>query len=142
MSLNKIALPNARNRIVFFLIVLVFSGAVLFLTYNFIRDHFNDASWFQYGSYRVFDKRAQDILDGRGRLFWIDDPTRTDLVQYPPAYPWMVAVIYWVTGERSAYAVQKVLAVLDWLLSLTLITGIAVTAYGWRAGMIARSEEH
>ena len=137
MSFNLVSSPTTRKRIVFFLIVLVLAGAIRFLTYNFIRDHLNDASWFQYGSYRVFDKRAQDILDGRGRLFWIDDSTRTDLVQYPPAYPWMVAAIYWLTGERSAYAVQKVLAVLDGLLSLTLITGIAVTAYAWRAGMIA-----
>jgi 4-amino-4-deoxy-L-arabinose transferase-like glycosyltransferase len=137
MSLNLVSSPTTRKRIVFFLMVLTLAGAVRFFTYTFIRDHLNDASWFQSGSYRVFDKRAQDILDGRGRMFWIDDPTRTDLVQYPPAYPWMVAAIYWLTGERSAYSAQKVIAVLDWLLSLLLATGIAVTAYGWRAGMIA-----
>jgi 4-amino-4-deoxy-L-arabinose transferase-like glycosyltransferase len=137
MSLDQIASPLVRNKLVFFFIVLTLAGAVRLLTYNFIRDHLNDASWFQSGSYRIFDKRAQDILDGRGRMFWIDDPTRTDLVQYPPAYPWMIAGIYWLTGERSAYAAQKVITVLDWLLALLLATGIAVTAYGWRAGMIA-----
>jgi len=137
MSFNLVSSPTARKRIVFFLMVLALAGAIRFLTYNFIRDHLNDASWFQYGSYRVFDKRAQDILDGRSRMFWIDDPTRTDLVQYPPAYPWMLAAIYWLTDNRSAYTAQKVIAVLDWLLSLLLATGIAVTAYGWRAGMIA-----
>jgi 4-amino-4-deoxy-L-arabinose transferase-like glycosyltransferase len=137
MSFNLVFSPTARNRIVFFLIVLVLAGAIRLFTYNFIRDHLHDASWFQHGSYRVFDKRAQDILDGRGRLFWIDDPTRTDLVQYPPAFPWMVAAIYRLTGERSAYAVQKVTTLIDWLLSLLLATGIAVTVYGWRAGMIA-----
>jgi 4-amino-4-deoxy-L-arabinose transferase-like glycosyltransferase len=137
MPFNLATSPTARQRIAFFVAVLALAGAIRFLTYNFMRDHLYDAGWFQHGSYRVFDKRAQDILDGRGRLFWIDDPTRTDLVQYPPAYPWMVAAIYRLTGDRSAYAVQNILAVLDWFLSLTLATGIAVTAYGWRAGVIA-----
>ena len=115
----------------------MFAGAIRLLTYNFMRDHLNDAGWFQYGSYRVFDKHAQEILDGHSRLFWIDDPSRTDLIQYPPAYPWIVAAIYRLSGDRSAYVVQKVQAVLDFLISLFLATAIAITAYGWREGMIA-----
>ena len=76
-------------------------------------------------------------MDGRERAFWIDDPTRTDLVQYPPAFPLWVALIYKMTGERSAYAVQSVQWILDTLLVMLLVTGIAVTAYGWQVGLVA-----
>ena len=54
---------------------------------QFVRAHLNDAGWFQYGSYHIFDEQARNILDGKDRVFWIDDPSRTDLVQYPPAFP-------------------------------------------------------
>jgi len=129
--------PAAQRRVIFFLLVFLLAAGVRILTFNFLRGHLNDPSWFQSGSYRVFDKRANDILDGKGHLFWIDDPSRTDLIQYPPAYPWMVAAIYRVTGERSAYAVQGVQAVLDFVLSLVLVTGLAVAAYDWPTGMAA-----
>lgn len=124
-----------RNRVIFFLLVFLLATGVRLLTFNFLRQHLNDASWFQYGSYGVFDKRANAILNGSGRLFWIDDPSRTDLVQYPPAYPWMVALIYRLTGEHSAYSVQVIQSVLDLVLSMVLITGLAVSAYGWPAAM-------
>jgi 4-amino-4-deoxy-L-arabinose transferase-like glycosyltransferase len=101
------------------------------------RAHLADPNWFQSGSYRVFDKRANEILDGTGRLYWIDDPSRTDQAQYPPAYPWLVAAIYRLSGSRSAYAVQTVQAVLDSILSLVLITGVAVTAFGWPTAIAA-----
>jgi len=113
------------------------AAGIRLLTYNFQRAHLDDPNWFQSGSYRVFEKRANDILDGSGRLYWIDDPSRTDQVQYPPAYPWMVAAIYRISGNRSAYSVQTVQAVLDSILALVLITGLAVTAYGWPTGMAA-----
>ena len=129
--------PIVRKRVIFFLIVFLLATSVRVLTFNFVRAHLNDPAWFQTGSYRVFDKRASDILDGTGRLFWIDDPTRTDLVQYPPAYPWLVALIYRLTGQRSATAVQSAQAVLDLMLSMILVTGLAVTAYGWPTGMAA-----
>jgi 4-amino-4-deoxy-L-arabinose transferase-like glycosyltransferase len=137
MSLLFSASPPIRKRIIFFVIVFAFAGVIRWLTYNFVRDHLYDAAWFQYGSYRVFDKSAQNILDGRARIFWIDDATRTDQVQYPPAYPWFVALVYRLTGNRSAYAVQKVQAMMDVVLCLLLATGIAVTVYGWRVAMIA-----
>ncbi len=100
-----------------------------------MRAHLHDASWFQSGSYKIFEKRAANILDGREHAFWIADPSRTDLAQYPPAFPWWIALIYRITGERSAYSVQRVQWVLDLILSLLLITGIAVTAYGWRVAI-------
>src|SRR5205823_5056225 len=53
------------------------------------------------------------------------------------AYPWLVAAIYRLTGQRSANAVQSVQAVLDLTLSMILVTGLAVTAYGWSTGMAA-----
>jgi 4-amino-4-deoxy-L-arabinose transferase-like glycosyltransferase len=70
-------------------------------------------------------------------VFLIQDPTRTDLAQYPPAFPAFVAAIYAVTGERSAYVVQMVQWAIDLVLSLVLIVGITVTAFGWRAGIAA-----
>src|SRR5262245_40493401 len=97
-----------------------------------MRAHLNDPAWFQVGSYAKFDRQAQDILDGRQHLFRIDDPTRTDLAQYPPAFPAWVAAIYKLTGERSAYVVQVVQWLCDLVLTLFLITGIGVTAFGWR----------
>jgi 4-amino-4-deoxy-L-arabinose transferase-like glycosyltransferase len=100
-----------------------------------MRAHLNDPAWFQVGSYAKFDRQARDILDGRQRLFWIDDPARTDLAQYPPAFPAFVALIYKVTGDRSAYTIQIVLWFLDLILSLLLIGGIALIAFGWRTAI-------
>ena len=127
----------ARRRALFFCLVVLVAAGIRLLTYNFLRAHLDDPNWFQSGSYRVFEKRANDILDGSGRLYWIDDPSRTDQVQYPPAYPWIVAAIYRISGNRSAYSVQTVQAVLDSILALVLVTGLAVTAYGWPTGMAA-----
>jgi 4-amino-4-deoxy-L-arabinose transferase-like glycosyltransferase len=107
------------------------------LTLMFMRAHLDDPAWFQTGSYAKFDRQARDILDGRQRLFFIDDPGRTDLAQYPPAFPALVAAIYGVTGERSAYVVQLVQWAIDLVLSFVLIVGITVTAFGWRAGIAA-----
>ncbi len=102
-----------------------------------MRAHLNDPAWFQVGSYAKFDRQARDILDGRQRLFWIDDPTRTDLAQYPPAFPALVALIYKVTGDYSAYSVQLVLWSIDLSLSLLLIAGIALSVSGTRAAIAA-----
>lgn len=100
-----------------------------------MRAHLNDPAWFQVGSYAKFDRQARDILDGRQRLFWIDDSARTDLAQYPPAFPALVALIYKVSGDRSAYTVQIVLWILDLILSLVLVGGIGFTAFGWRVAI-------
>ena len=97
--------------------------------------HLNDPGWFQVGSYAKFDRQAREILDGRQRLFWIDDPTRTDLAQYPPGFPALLALIYKLTGEHSAYSAQIVLWSADLILSFLLIAGIAHTAFGWRAAI-------
>lgn len=118
-----------------FLCVFVAAISVRVFTLQFMRAHLNDPAWFQVGSYAKFDRQARDILDGRQRLFWIDDPTRTDLTQYPPAFPALVALIYKVTGDRSAYSVQLVLWFVDLILSLLLIAGMAATAFGPRAAI-------
>jgi 4-amino-4-deoxy-L-arabinose transferase-like glycosyltransferase len=115
--------------------VLLIAVSVRVLTLQFMRAHLNDASWFQFGSYAIFDQQARDIIDGHQHLFVIDDPSRTDLVQYPPAYPATVALIYKVTGNHSAYSVQIVQWFADLLLSFLLIIGIAVTAFNWRVAM-------
>lgn len=115
--------------------MLLIGIGVRVLTLQFMRAHLNDPAWFQVGSYAKFDRQARDILDGRQRLFWIDDPARTDLAQYPPAFPALVVLIYRVTGEASAHSTQIVLWFLDLLLSPLLICGIAFTAFGWRAAI-------
>ena len=131
------ARPAARRVALLLLASFALAFSVRAFTMQFMRARLMDAGWFQYGSYAIFDKRARGILDGQERAFWIDDPSRTDLVQYPPAFPEWVAVLYKLTGERSMYAVQSVQWVLDTLLVSFLITGIAATAYGWRAAVAA-----
>src|SRR5688500_8438324 len=84
--------------------IVVLALVVRSLTGYFIREHFDDPGWFQSGSYKVFDRNAQDILDGNVPVFWIDDPTRTDRMSYPPGFPWWVAAIYIVTGDRTTAA--------------------------------------
>jgi 4-amino-4-deoxy-L-arabinose transferase-like glycosyltransferase len=124
-----------RKQLLIVIAILLIATGVRVLTLQFMRAHLNDPGWFQVGSYAKFDRQARDILEGRQRLFWIDDPTRTDLAQYPPAFPAAVALIYRVTGEHSAYSVQLVLWFLDFFISLILIAGIAYTAFGRRAAI-------
>jgi 4-amino-4-deoxy-L-arabinose transferase-like glycosyltransferase len=137
MPLFKIEADSTRKRLLVLFAVLVIAVSVRLLTLQFMRAHLNDAGWFQFGSYAIFDQQARDIIDGRQHLFIIEDPSRTDLVQYPPAYPAIVALIYKLTGERSAYSVQIVQWVIDLFLSFLLINGIAVTAFDWRVGLAA-----
>ena len=125
---------NRKQLSILFALLLI-AISVRVLTLQFMRTHLHDAAWFQVGSYLKFHRQASNILDGRQRLFWIDDPARTDLAQYPPAFPALVAVIYKVTGQHSAYSVQLVLWSLDLILSFVLIAGIAFSAFGWRAAV-------
>src|SRR5215210_3799195 len=99
---------NRKQLLIIFTSLLI-AISVRVLTLQFMRAHLNDPAWFQTGSYAKFDRQARNILDGQQRLFWIDDPTRTDLAQYPPAFSALVALIYKVSGVRSAYSVQVVL---------------------------------
>jgi 4-amino-4-deoxy-L-arabinose transferase-like glycosyltransferase len=135
MQLFKIGADAKRKRLLVLFAVLVIAFSVRVLTLQFMRAHLNDASWFQFGSYTIFDNQARDIIDGRQHLFLIDDPSRTDLVQYPPAYPATVAVIYKLTGIRSAYSVQIVQWAADLFLSFLLLAGIATTAFDCRVGL-------
>lgn len=104
---------------------------------RFVRDHLGDPGWFQLGSYALFDRQAQDILDGKSSPFWIDDPSRTDLAQYPPGFSLWVAFIYHVSSVRSPLVVQQVTWLFDAILTPLLIIGIGVTAYGWREALMA-----
>lgn len=126
---------SKRRRLLVLFALLVIAVSVRVLTLQFMRAHLNDASWFQFGSYAIFDQQARDIIEGQQHLFVIDDPSRTDLVQYPPAYPATVALIYKLTGNHSAYSVQIVQWFADLLLSFIVIIGIAVTAFDWRVGV-------
>ena len=124
-----------QKQLLTLLTLLLVAISVRVLTLQFMRAHLNDPAWFQVGSYAKFDRQARDILDGRQKLFWIDDATRTDLAQYPPAFPALLALIYKISGKPSAYTVQLVLWFADLILSFVLIAGIAWTAFGERAAI-------
>jgi Dolichyl-phosphate-mannose-protein mannosyltransferase len=124
------------RRALFILSVLLLAFIVRGLTANFVRAHLSDPGWFQSGTYAIFDKQAQDILDNRASVFWIDDPSRTEAAVYPPGYPLWLAFIYGIGGVRSASVVQNVQWVLD-ALSVLLVAGTGATAYGWRVGLCA-----
>jgi 4-amino-4-deoxy-L-arabinose transferase-like glycosyltransferase len=126
----------ARRRALFVLCILLLSFTVRGLTANFIRAHLSDPGWFQSGTYAIFDRQAQRILDGRASVFLIDDPSQTESAVYPPGYPLWLAIIYGASGVREAEVVQNVQWVLD-AFSVLLIIGIGVTAYDWRAGLCA-----
>src|ERR1041385_3908782 len=132
-DISELPIKQKQLPAIFAMVLIAISVRVL--TLQFMRAHLNDPGWFQVGSYAKFDRQARDILDGRQRLFWIDDPARTDLAQYPPGFPALVALIYKVSGERSAYSAQLALWFVDLILSFVLTVGIAVTAFGWRAGV-------
>lgn len=129
-------LPSKYKRVFPVLLILALSFTVRALTANFIRAHLNDPAWFQGGSFAVFDRQAQNVLDGRESFFWIPDSSRTDLIQYPPGFRMWMAAIYGATGNRSAVSVQWVQMVLD-SLSVLLVFGIAAVAYGWTVGLVS-----
>jgi hypothetical protein len=121
-----------RRRVLFFLVVLLLAGSVRLLTFNFLRNRLDDPAWFQRGTYAAFEERAVKVIDGKEPIFWVSDPSRTDVIFFPPGYPLMIAAIFRLTGQHSIYAVQAVQTVIDLLVSLVFITGLAVTAFGLR----------
>ena len=132
---RRFLLPaHSKRRLFALLLILALSFTVRALTANFIRAHLNDAAWFQWGSFALFDRQAQDVLDGKESFFWISDSARTDLIQYPPGFRLWMAGIYGVTGNRSAVSVQWVQMAFD-SLSVLLVFGIAAVAFGWTTGL-------
>jgi 4-amino-4-deoxy-L-arabinose transferase-like glycosyltransferase len=129
-------MPLPKRTIFLLLLVLFLSLTVRGLTAYFIHTHLSDPAWFQSGTYTVFDRQSQAILDGKASLFWIDDPLRTDAAVYPPGFPLWLALIYKLTGNRNAAEVQKIQWILD-SLSVFLIVAIGITAFGYRAGLAA-----
>lgn len=115
-------------------IILIVSLVVRAGTSHFLAERIDDGAWFQHGSYKIFDARAQGMLDGTEPVFFLNDPTRTDLVQYPPGFPLLVAFIYQVTGERSAMSVLRVIWWLDALATPLLLLAVGTAAFGRRAG--------
>ena len=130
-----IRLEVSKKQLVVVFLLLATAFSIRILTFNFMRMHLHDPAWFQTGSYAKFDKQARDILSGQRDFFVIRDPTRTDLAQYPPAFPWFIAAVYKLTGNYSAYAVQVVTWLIDSFVTLVFIIGIAATAFGWRVGI-------
>lgn len=128
--------PLTRKRALALLLILALSFSVRALMAEFMRARLADAGWFQSGTYAIFDRQANAILDGRESFFWISDPERTEAAVYPPGYPLWLALIYGTGGVRSAHAVLNVQWVLD-ALAVLLVVGIGVTAFSWRTGLIA-----
>lgn len=124
------------RRVLALLFILLLALCVRFLTANFLRANLNDPGWFPSGIYASFDRQAQDWLDGRASIFWINDPSRTDAAIYPPGYPVWLAFVYTLTGQRTPGVVQNVQWVLD-AFSVLLIVGFGVSAFGWRVGVWA-----
>src|SRR6266850_7390432 len=139
---RNIDTPRSPARAVLYqrVLALLFIFAVAFsvraLTANFIRAHLDDPGWFPFGIYAAFDAPAQDWLDGRAPIFWIDDPSRTDKAIYAPGYPLWLALIYRLSGSRSAATVQNVQWVFD-SFAVLLVAGVGVSAFGWRVGLCA-----
>ena len=104
-----------RSRVLFFLVVLLLAGSVRLLTFNFLRNRLDDPAWFQRGTYAAFEERAVAVIDGKEPIFWVSDPSRTDVIFFPPGYPLMIAAIFRLTGQHSIYAVQAVQTVIDLL---------------------------
>jgi hypothetical protein len=129
-----------RRRIFLCLTLVVLAFTVRYLTAQFIREHINDAGWFPYGIYAIFDNQAQDVLDGRTNAFWVEDalssPRAATAAVYPPGYSLWLAFVYQLSGERSALVVQGVQLTLDSLFVLLLV-GAGTSAYGWRTGFTA-----
>jgi 4-amino-4-deoxy-L-arabinose transferase-like glycosyltransferase len=126
---------NAQRALaLLFIVALAF--AVRSLTANFLRAHFDDPSWFQFGSYSVFDRQAQNVLDHKEPIFWINDSSRTDQMIYPPGYPLWMASIYAVSGDRSPVAVQRVQLLLD-SFAVLLLVGIGANTFRWSVGIAA-----
>jgi 4-amino-4-deoxy-L-arabinose transferase-like glycosyltransferase len=126
----------SRQRLFYILIILIVAFSVRGLTRYFVQTHLDDPAWFQTGTYAIFDRQAQKILDGQASIFWVGDPAQTEAAIYPPGYAAWLALVYTITGERSVSATQKVQWVVD-SLAILLVVGIGVTAYGWTAGLIA-----
>jgi len=124
------------KRILPLLLILALSFTVRALTANFMRAHLNDAGWFQWGSFAVFDGQAQNVLDGKESFFWIPDASRTDLMQYPPGFRLWMATIYRLTGNRSAVSVLWVHMAID-SLAVFLVVGIGAVSYGWTVGLVS-----
>ena len=126
----------SKRKIAALFAIVALALVVRCLTANFMRAHLNDPGWFQSGSFKIFDRQAQNVLDRKDPFFWISDSTRTDLIQYPPGNLVWIGAIYTVTGERSAASVQRVQWVLD-AFAVLLIVAIAATAFGWTIGVVA-----
>src|SRR5215210_1655973 len=87
-----------KRRALALLLILATALVVRALTMQFIRVHLADPGWFASGIYAIFDRKAQDFLDGREPLFWINDPARTESAVYAPGYPSWLALLYTLAG--------------------------------------------
>ncbi len=125
-----------KRRLLALLFILALAFTVRGLTMRFIRDHLTDPGWFQSGSYAILHRQAVNILDSKASIFWIDDPNQTAAAIYPPGYPLWLAVVYTISGERSAASAQTAQWIID-SLSVLLIVGIGVTGYSWATGLAA-----
>ncbi len=119
-----------------FLSIFVLAVIVRLLTAYFVGTHLNDAGWFPYGIYNIFDQQANAILSGSAPAFWIGDPSQTNAAIYPPGYSLWLAMIYGISGIRSAHVVQIIQTILD-SVSVLLIVVTGANAFKWSVGVAA-----
>src|SRR5215210_6443834 len=95
-SFGNISRANKRRALICLAVVLL-AFTVRFLTAQFIGQHITDAAWFPHGIYSIFDNQAQDVLDGKTHLFWVEDalssPRAATAAVYPPGYSLWLAFI-------------------------------------------------
>jgi Dolichyl-phosphate-mannose-protein mannosyltransferase len=116
--------------------IFVLALVVRSLTAYFVGTHLDDAGWFPYGIYNIFDAQAKAVLNGSASAFWITDPSQTSVAIYPPGYSLWLAFLYGLGGMSTASGVQVVQTVLD-SISVLIIVAIGANAFEWRVGLAA-----
>jgi hypothetical protein len=132
--------PTTRRNVWALLLIFALAVTVRTLTAYFVGTHLDDAGWFPFGIYNIFDEQARAIVDGTSAVFWMTDPANVKLLIYPPGYAIWLAVVYAVSGDRSPHIVQIIQVLLDSASVLLIVrTGEAVfsRSIGRIAGVFA-----
>ena len=135
-SLSRLRIPKPFSRASILLLILLLSFTTRAFIGQFMSHHLADAQFFQPGTFAGFHDQAERMLDGRAPYFWLSEGDSIDDIQRCPGYSLWIALIYRVSGVRSAAAVQSVQWALD-AFSVLLVFGIGLTAFGWRTGILA-----
>ena len=79
---------QVRSRVIWIAAILALSFIARAGTAQFVAEHLDDAGWFQFGSYKIFDERAQNIMDGVEPAFFFltirSEPTSSNIRRHFP----------------------------------------------------------